>query len=403
MTDWPPGSAGRGGGRRTRRRADRVAGRRRPGRSRRLRAAPHAPGRQRTGPGRWPAPRPSPAGPRCCGTPCRPRPVWSRPSSPRPPSHRSPFAPRSPVSSDRLGRQRLVPALRSFAAELADPTGDLVVAALVLAAGHEARRLAELLGSLAGAARDQAAMQLRIEAGRARIRTSTRVVTGSTLCLRRRSGPAQPLVPLPFRHATRTGRPGGHRIPLRRRLLVAGPHGAAGTARAVPQRRRQPSRARIRAAPDNGRHAERGADARDDGPDLRSWYRLRDPARRARLLPLPIPLAVALDRLRGLDRDGDRVLAHRPPPTGRYGSRRRLGRGVARVRTDWLPGSDDRWPDTSSTCRCCPRRVRSDLAVARSDTRAPPGREGHPRHWSGSCSSPPWPGCWPSVGPRCPG
>ncbi len=83
--------------------------------------------------------------------------------------------------SDRLGRQRLVPALRSFAADLADPTGDLVVAALVLAAGHEARRLSELLGSLAGAARDQAAMQLRIEAGRARIRTSTRVVVSSTL------------------------------------------------------------------------------------------------------------------------------------------------------------------------------------------------------------------------------
>jgi Flp pilus assembly protein TadB len=82
---------------------------------------------------------------------------------------------------DRLQRERLVPALRSFAAELADPTGDLVVAALVLAAGHEARKLSDLLGSLAGAARDQAAMQLRVEAGRARIRTSTRVVAGSTL------------------------------------------------------------------------------------------------------------------------------------------------------------------------------------------------------------------------------
>ena len=66
-----------------------------------------------------------------------------------------------------LGQERLVPALRTFASELADPTGDLVVAALVLAAGHEARKLADLLGSLAGAARDQAAMQLRIDAGRA--------------------------------------------------------------------------------------------------------------------------------------------------------------------------------------------------------------------------------------------
>jgi tight adherence protein B len=80
-----------------------------------------------------------------------------------------------------LDSERLVPALRNFANDLADPTGDLVVAALVLAAGHEARKLSDLLGSLAGAARDQAAMQLRIDAGRARIRTSTNVVVGSTL------------------------------------------------------------------------------------------------------------------------------------------------------------------------------------------------------------------------------
>jgi Flp pilus assembly protein TadB len=83
--------------------------------------------------------------------------------------------------SERLGSERLIPALRQFASELADPTGDLVVAALVLASGNEARRLAELLSSLAAAARDQAAMQLRVEAGRARIRTSSRVVVGATL------------------------------------------------------------------------------------------------------------------------------------------------------------------------------------------------------------------------------
>jgi Flp pilus assembly protein TadB len=95
----------------------------------------------------------------------------------------SPVPIRAEVASlaQSLQRDRLVPALRHFAAELADPTGDLVVAALVLAAGHEAKRLSELLGSLAGAARDQAAMQLRIEAGRARIRTSTRVVIGVTV------------------------------------------------------------------------------------------------------------------------------------------------------------------------------------------------------------------------------
>jgi tight adherence protein B len=92
-----------------------------------------------------------------------------------------PIRPQVMALATALDSERLVPALRNFANELADPTGDLVVAALVLAAGHEARKLSDLLGSLAAAARDQAAMQLRIEAGRARIRTSTNVVVGSTL------------------------------------------------------------------------------------------------------------------------------------------------------------------------------------------------------------------------------
>jgi tight adherence protein B len=80
----------------------------------------------------------------------------------------------------RLEGERLAPALRAFADEVADPTCDLVVAALVLAAGHQAQRLGELLGTLAQAARDQATMRLRVEAGRARTRTSVRVIVGAT-------------------------------------------------------------------------------------------------------------------------------------------------------------------------------------------------------------------------------
>ena len=80
----------------------------------------------------------------------------------------------------RLERERLAPALRAFADEVADPTCDLVVAALVLAAEHQAQRLGELLGSLAAAARDQATMRLRVEAGRARTRTSVKVIVGVT-------------------------------------------------------------------------------------------------------------------------------------------------------------------------------------------------------------------------------
>ncbi len=76
---------------------------------------------------------------------------------------------------------RLAPALRQLAEELADPTADLVLAALVLAAEHQARQLGELLGSLTETARSQAAMRMRVETGRARTRTSVRVVVATTI------------------------------------------------------------------------------------------------------------------------------------------------------------------------------------------------------------------------------
>lgn len=81
----------------------------------------------------------------------------------------------------RLERQRLSPALRAFADDLADPTGDLVVAALLLAADKSPRRLGELLGDLAAAARAEVTMRLRVEAGRARTRSSVRIITGFTV------------------------------------------------------------------------------------------------------------------------------------------------------------------------------------------------------------------------------
>jgi tight adherence protein B len=75
---------------------------------------------------------------------------------------------------------RLVPALRLLARDLADPTADLVVAALVIAAEQQARQLTDLLGALAATARERASMRMRVEAGRARSRTSVRVVVGTT-------------------------------------------------------------------------------------------------------------------------------------------------------------------------------------------------------------------------------
>ena len=77
----------------------------------------------------------------------------------------------------RLERDRLAPALRIFADDLDDPSGDLVVAALVLAADKSPKRLGDLLGRLAHSARDEVNMRMRIESGRARTRTSVRVIT----------------------------------------------------------------------------------------------------------------------------------------------------------------------------------------------------------------------------------
>lgn len=82
----------------------------------------------------------------------------------------------------RLERgERLAPSLRHLADQLHDPTADLVISALVLAAEHQARQLADLLGELAAEAREQASMRMRVEAGRARTRTSVRVVVITTL------------------------------------------------------------------------------------------------------------------------------------------------------------------------------------------------------------------------------
>ncbi|MCC8245034.1 type II secretion system F family protein [Saccharothrix sp. NEAU-S10] len=85
------------------------------------------------------------------------------------------------LAADIGNGERLAPALRRLGERLDDPVGDLVVAALLLAAEQQTRRLTELLGSLADAARGQASMRMRVEAGRARTRTSVRVIVGTTL------------------------------------------------------------------------------------------------------------------------------------------------------------------------------------------------------------------------------
>ena len=69
-------------------------------------------------------------------------------------------------------------------ANVDDPVADLVVASLVIAAERQAQRLAELLGRRSrSAAREQAAMRLRVETGRARTYASSKALVAITFGL----------------------------------------------------------------------------------------------------------------------------------------------------------------------------------------------------------------------------
>jgi tight adherence protein B len=78
---------------------------------------------------------------------------------------------------------RLPDALRAFAADLADPVADTVVAALLLASTQGAGRLAEPLGLLAAATREDVAAQRRLERGRAKAATDARMIIATTLAM----------------------------------------------------------------------------------------------------------------------------------------------------------------------------------------------------------------------------
>lgn len=79
---------------------------------------------------------------------------------------------------NRLERQTLAGALTAFGEELAHPSGDLVVAALTIAARTEASDLSSLLSRLAEATRGEARMRIRVEVGRAQVRTASKVIIG---------------------------------------------------------------------------------------------------------------------------------------------------------------------------------------------------------------------------------
>lgn len=87
---------------------------------------------------------------------------------------------RPPVATlvARLQREPLAGSLVAFGDEVRHPSADLVVAALTIAARMEASDLTGLLTRLADAIRGDARMRIRVEVGRARIRTATKVIVG---------------------------------------------------------------------------------------------------------------------------------------------------------------------------------------------------------------------------------
>jgi len=81
----------------------------------------------------------------------------------------------------RLETQSVADALVSLGEDLDHPAADLVVVSLANAARMEGRDLGSLLGRLADSIRADVRMRLRVEVGRARIRTSSRIVLAVTL------------------------------------------------------------------------------------------------------------------------------------------------------------------------------------------------------------------------------
>jgi len=78
---------------------------------------------------------------------------------------------------------RLPVALRAFAADLADPTADLVVNTLLQASQHQSRNVAAGLAGVGRKARRHATARMQVAASRARNRTATRLVIAAVLSI----------------------------------------------------------------------------------------------------------------------------------------------------------------------------------------------------------------------------
>jgi len=88
-----------------------------------------------------------------------------------------PIRPEVTRLATRLSRQHPASAIRQFAGEINDPSGDLIASVLNLAMTRSSRT-SELLSELAVTIRDRAAMRLRVEADRSGQRSEARFILG---------------------------------------------------------------------------------------------------------------------------------------------------------------------------------------------------------------------------------
>ena len=88
-----------------------------------------------------------------------------------------PIKPEVTRLATRLSRQHPATAIRQFAGEVNDPSGDLIASVLLLAMSRSSRT-SELLSELALTIRDRAAMRLRVEAERSGQRSEARFIVG---------------------------------------------------------------------------------------------------------------------------------------------------------------------------------------------------------------------------------
>ncbi len=74
-------------------------------------------------------------------------------------------------------------ALRRFADDLADPTGDLIVTSLLLGAARRGQGMASVLENLAASVADEVRIRRGVEADQSQVRTAARMITVVTLLM----------------------------------------------------------------------------------------------------------------------------------------------------------------------------------------------------------------------------